>query len=361
MLASLCLLVSACGQKESTQEGSRIQHNGDTITVPDNSSVLGQIVVQKTQLREFSSEFRTVGTVRPVSGKLAEIVPPFAGRIVKSFVRLGQKINAGTPVFELGSSEFYEATKSYFSAQSANGIAQINYNRQKELAANGVASQKELEQAKNEALIANQEFEQAQATLNIFNIDVSSLQMGQPLKVISPISGEVVQNNITIGSYVKEDSEALAVVADLSEVWVVARVKEKYFGAIKQGDQVEVFVDAQPNKTIWGTIYYIGEMLDEETRSLDVIVRCNNTDKDLKLGMFCVVHFLSSPKESIILPSTVIMKEEDRDYVLIELSKGKYLRRYIESESVNVEETRILSGLREGETVVVKGGIYLNL
>jgi cobalt-zinc-cadmium efflux system membrane fusion protein len=130
---------------------------------------------------------------------LAEIAPPFAGRIVKSFIKLGQKVNAGSPIFELSSAEFYEATKTYFAAQSANEVAQKNYNRQKELAANGVTSQKDLEQAQSEANIAHQEFEQAKANLQIFNIDVTTLQMGQPLKVISPIAGEVVKCNITIG------------------------------------------------------------------------------------------------------------------------------------------------------------------
>jgi cobalt-zinc-cadmium efflux system membrane fusion protein len=62
---------------------------GETITVRENSPILEQIVIGKALLQDFSAEFRTVGTVRPVAGKLAEIAPPFAGRVVQSFVRLG--------------------------------------------------------------------------------------------------------------------------------------------------------------------------------------------------------------------------------------------------------------------------------
>ena len=374
-------LIIACGnnaEKDVISKGFALK--GDTITLVENSPVLEQIIVQKTHLQDFSAEFRTVGTVRPVSGKLAEIAPPFAGRIVKSYVKLGQKVNSGSPIFELSSSEFYEAVKSYYAAQSANELAQTNYNRQKELAAHGVASQKDLEQAQSEANIASQEFEQSKASLQIFNIDVEtlratspqngratspqnghapSLQSGQPLKIISPISGEVVKFNITIGGYVKEDSEPLAVVADLSKVWVVALVKEKYFGAIKHGDRVEIYTDAHPDKIIWGTIYYIGEMLDEETRSLEVIVECNNTDRELKLGMFCETHFLSAPTKAIVLPSTAVMQEQDSDYVLVELEKGRFIRRKVETESVHKGTIRIISGIEEGERVVIEGGIYL--
>lgn len=357
----LCVLLISCKQDNSKPESTGIQYKGEIIVVSDNSPVLKELTTQKTQLQDFSAEFRTVGTVRPVSGKLAEIAPPFAGRIAKSFVKLGQKVGAGAPIFELSSSEFFEATKVYFAAQSANELAQKNYNRQKELVANGVGVQRDLEQAQSDALIASQEFEQAKATLQIFNIDANTLQMGQSMKVVSPISGEVIKCNITLGSYIKEDSEPMAVIADMSRVWVTALVKEKYFGVIKQGDRVEVYTDAHPEKTIWGNIYNIGEMLDEETRSLEVIIECDNTDRDLKLGMFCEVHFLSSPTKAIILPSTAIMQERDNAYVLVEVGKGEFVRRKVETETVSLDSVRIVSGITEEDNVVTKGGIYLNL
>jgi cobalt-zinc-cadmium efflux system membrane fusion protein len=338
-----------------------IQHKGDTIVVSAGSSLLAQISVEESRPEDFQTEFRTVGTVRPVSGRLAEIASPFAGRIVRSFVKLGQKVSAGSPVFELGSPEFYEATKVYFAAQSAAELAGNHYRRQQELAGHGVASQRDLEQARSEAGIAAREFEQAQATMQVFNIDVASVRMGQALTVVSPISGEVVKYNLTIGSYAREDAEPLAVVADLSHVWVAALVKEKYFGSIRPGDRVEVFTDAHPDKTIWGTIDYIGQMLDEETRSLEVIVACDNAGRDLKLGMFCEVHFLSAPTKAILLPSTAIMKEEDDDYVLIEVAGGMFVRRKVESETAGTNSVRITDGLTGGEKIVVKGGIFLNV
>ena len=355
------LLMAACSNNKTTNEASELSVSGDTITVNEKSPILGHLIIQKSSFQDFSAEFSAVGTVRPVSGKIAEIAPPFEGRIVKSFVRLGQKVGAGSPVFEFSSSELYEATKAYFVAQSANELAQRAYNRQKELASNRVAAQKDLEQAQTEAIITSQEFEQAKATLKIFNIDLGSLQMGQPSKVVSPISGEVVKSNITIGSYVKKDAEPLVVVADLSHVWIAAQVKEKYSGAINPGDSVKVISNANPGKIIGGTVYYISEMLDEETRSVEVIINCNNTDRMLKLGMFCDVRFSGSPEKAIILPSTAIMKEQDNDFVLIEKSKGKYIRRIVESEAIKLENVLIKKGIEEGENVVVKGGIYLNM
>ena len=364
ILTFLCLsLIMACSNNKTTKEEIDINIDGDTITLVENSPILEQIIVQQVELQDFEAEFRTVGTVRPVSGKLAEIAPPFAGRVTKSYIKLGQKVSIGSPIFELSSVEFFEAEKSYFAAQSANEVAQRNYNRQKNLAANGVASQKDLEQAQNEANIAEQELAQAKANLRIFNVDMDMDTVGTlratSLQIVSPIAGEVVKCNITIGGYVKEDAEPLAVVADLSKVWVAALVKEKYFGAIKQGDRVEIFTDAHLGKIIWGTIDYIGEILDEETRSLEVIVECNNADRELKLGMFCETHFLSSPTKAIILPTTAIMQEQDNDYVYVEIAKDKFIRRKVETESIHNNIIRIVSGIVEGESVVFEGGVYL--
>jgi cobalt-zinc-cadmium efflux system membrane fusion protein len=357
----LCIATASCKQHNPAQESAEIRYSDGAIVVSAGSPILGRIVTRKAQMEDFSAEFRTVGTVRPVSGRLAEIASPFAGRILKSFVRLGQRVSAGEPVFELGSPDFYEAAKTYFAARSASELAGRNYSRQQELAAHGVASQRDLEQAQSEAEIAAKELDEARAILQIFHTDEASLRMGQPLKVVSPIAGEVVKHHITIGSYRKEDAEPLAVVADLSQVWVAALVKEKYFGAIRRGDRVEVFTDAHPDRTLWGSIYYIGEMLDEETRSLEVIVECDNADRELKLGMFCEVHFLSSPSRAILLPSTAVMQEQDNAYVLVETAQRTFVRRKVESETVDHDRVRIVSGLGEGEQVVIQGGIYLSL
>ena len=358
--AAFSLFIASCSNNRVAEETSDLMFAGDTVTVSAGSAVWGQIVVKQAQIEDYSSEFRTVGTVRPVAGKLADIAPPFAGRITQSFIKLGQNISAGSPVFEISSAEFHEAVKSYFSALDADRYAQRNFNRQKDLMENGVASQKDFEQAQSDAYIAQHELEQAKSSLKIFNIDIASLQPGQSMKVISPISGNVVKYNITLGSYVKDDAEPLAVVADLSKVWVAAIVKEGSFGTIKHGDRVEIYTDAHHEKIIHGSIYYIGEMLDEETRSLEVIVECDNSNRDLKLGMFCDVHFLSAPERCIVLPATAIMQQQDNDCVFVEISKGVFvLRRVTTVSAVCSNDVRIINGISEGENVVVKGSFYL--
>ena len=171
--------------------------------------------------------------------------------------------------------------------------------------------------------------------------------MGQPLVSVSPIAGEVLSCDMTIGSYVSEGDGPMAVVADLSTVWVRAFVKERYFGAVQEGDSVEIHVPSAPE-------------VDPESRALEVIVECDNAARSLKLGMFCNVLFFSSPVESFILPATALMQESGSDFVYQSLGDGTLLRKPVVSETLGDGNVRILSGLEGGETVMTRGGIFLN-
>ena len=100
--------------------------------------------------------------------------------------------------------------------------------RKEDLIKNGVSSQKELEEAQNALLIADKEFENASAALRVYQVDnLGEMILGQPLIVRSPISGVVIKDNIVTGQYLKDDTEPIAIVADLSEVWITGSGKGK--------------------------------------------------------------------------------------------------------------------------------------
>ena len=357
----MVLMLSACAGNRTTEQAVDVIRHGDTVIINSNSPIMGQLEFADVELQDYSARFRTVGEVTPVAGRIAEISAPFAGRIEECEVRLGQRVERGSPIFRLSSSDYFEAGKEYFAAKSRYDVASRRYDRQSELYDNGVGSARDLEEARSEAYIARQELEQAAAVLRIFDADTASIRMGEPLTAVSPIRGEVLQCDMTIGSYVAEGDGPLAVVADLSEVWVRAFVKERYFGAVKEGDRTEVHIPSVPDKVFQGRIHYVGEMVDPDSRSLEVIVECDNPGHALKLGMFCNVLFFGAPEKAVILPATALMQESGSDFVYVSLSDGVVLRRRVVSETVSDESVRIVSGLALGDRVMTRGGIFLNM
>ena len=286
-----CILSVSCKNNTPTENSADITYQGNTVILSENSAINSSIKLQTVELKDFSTEFNTTGTVKAITGQMAEIAPLFDGRVTQSFVRLGQKINAGTPLFELHSAEFSGIVKDYFQSLQTKKMKASNLQRQKDLVKNGVGSVRDLEEAETDYEVALKDYENAVSGLKTLNIDTDKINMGQALKVVSPINGEVVQTDMVIGQYVRSDEGPLAIVAELSRVWVVAQVKEKNIGSILKDDKVEIRTDANPEQVINGYVYHISELLDEETRSVQVLVVCDNKKRRLKPGMFTSVHF----------------------------------------------------------------------
>ncbi|MDO4948781.1 MAG: efflux RND transporter periplasmic adaptor subunit [Bacteroidales bacterium] len=357
-LTCLCLMSCHDNTRQEGTDGLTVHDN--TYVVNDSSPIGSKIQTDTVRRHNFLTEFRTVGTVRAITGKLAEIAPPFDGRVVGSSVRLGQKIESGHSVFRLHSQSFHDATKNCLQARQNYELAVQDYNRKTKLYDTGIASQRDVEEAKTEMLNAEAESHQADAAMQLFNVDTQTLTVGQALDVRSPIAGEVVKCDITIGKYVRADEASLVTVADLSSVWVVALVKERYLGGIKPGNHVRIYTESQPDSTITGNIHYIGEIMDEENRSVEVLIECDNKQRNLKPGMFASVHFESDANNAIVIPANALLQNGDETSVFVQKSKNTYERRPVRIESGEDGAIHVITGLQPGEIIITEGGILLN-
>lgn len=219
-----------------------------------------------------------------------------------------------------------------------------------------------MDEAFAEADNARKDKESAEATLRVYNMNPSSIKMGQPLRVCSPISGEVVASNITTGKFIKADDEAIATIADLSTMWVNALIKERYISTVTLGGQAEIFTEADNENVIWGKVINVGSIVDEESRSVQVLLACDNADRKLKHGMYVSVHFMSEPHPAIVLPSTAVFQGEQSSYVFVATDKpNTYIRRQVQVSTSSDDNQKICvrRGLNPGERVISDGGIYL--
>jgi cobalt-zinc-cadmium efflux system membrane fusion protein len=348
----------SCAQNNATRQ-TDITRNGDTVIVAENSAVDSKIKLHTVELHEYSAQFKTTGIVKPITGQMAEIAPPFDGRITKSLVRLGQRVAAGTPLFELHSPDFFEATKSYFQTLQAKKMQEANLDRQRDLARSGVGAVRELEEAETNYQVALTDYQNAAATMKMFNVDINAISVGEALKVTSPIAGEVVQSDIVIGQFIKSDAAPLVIVAELSKVWVSAQVKERYIGSVHAGDRAQITTDVNPEQIIAGSVSHVGELLNEETRSVSVLITCDNADRKLKPGMFTTVRLVNRPQAAVLVPSTALLQHENDTYVLVRLSRGRFIKRKVTSATAGEGESVIAEGLNAGEQIVAQGGIYL--
>ncbi len=358
----VAVLLAACANKAEQQQ-EEIVYQDNIVTVNSESPILTKLKYDTLSLQPFSNEFRTVGTVQAETGNFAQVNVPFDGRIVRANVRLGSKVAAGQALFEMSSPEFLEASKAYFQNVQNYEKAKADYERKVVLAQHGIASQKELQEARTEAENARHDMEYAAATLKVYGTNPATMKLGQPMTVVSPISGEVVQNDVTVGTYAKADGEPLITIANLKTVWINARVKEHFIGLVDEGGEAEIISESDSEVVRSGKIINVGNLVDEETRSVQVVIGCDNQDLKLKHGMFVSVHFLSEAKDAIVVPATAVFQGEQSSFVYVCTDQPNvFIRREVEVGASNDDHTKICikGGLKEGEKIIAEGGLYLN-
>lgn len=354
----LCLY--GCSEKNINQtEKNEISIQKDVICLEDHSPILKKIKIQEVKTSPYQAQFSTSGVVKAIPSSYAEIASPFSGRIVHSFVRLGQSVRVGSPLFSISSPSFSETGKNYFDSKQEMEQALKNLKREKDLLSNGVGVAKEVEEAELNYQLKKQNFENAKSALRVFQVDPGQLKLGEALIVRSPIAGKVVVNHILLGQYIKEEDPAQAVVADLSKVWVVAHVKEKDIPLMEHLQAVEIRLSASKDEPIHGRVYHISEMLDEATRSAEVIIECDNKQGRIKPFMYGNVLLTEESKNVIQIPTSAILQEEESIYVLIAKGKNQF-RKVPIVVSDNVEDRSVVSrGLKVGDKIVAEGAFYL--
>ncbi len=360
LLFTTILFITACQSKKHKQPPlARIEISGDTIKVPVNSTLLKKISSTKVSEEPYRSDVSTFGIVQAIPTNYAEIAAPFSGRITKSYVKLGQHVVKDEPIFAISSPSIYEVGKMYYQAKQEMELAKKNLKRQQDLYKNGVGIQKDMEEAEVNYQLYKRDFENVTASLKVYKVDPDELVLGQPLIVRSPISGNIVDNNIVIGQYLKEDADPVVIVAELSKVWIVGQVKEKDINSIHESEEIEITATAVSDKCFRGKIYYISDLLDEDTRSVQVFIECDNTAHSLKPGMYVSVRFIEEMSENILIPASSVFQKEHGSFVFISLGENKFVKRAVSVAEASGGRLLVKSGILTGEQVVTNGGYFL--
>lgn len=358
ILFLISLFVVSCKDNTSQQnKESEIITRGEQVIIPENNPVFKKIKTQIVTEQEHSDGIVSAGTIQAIPNHYAEIASPFSGRITQSFIQLGQNVSAGSPLFEILSSDYFSVQKDYTDALNDVQLAEKNYRRQQDLVKHGVGIQKELDEADTDFKNKKTSLSNASSALKVYNSKGGGI--GSPLIVRAPIKGEIISNKIVNGQYLKGDADPVMIIAELSKVWISGDVKEKDIRFVNTGDQVSVKVSAYPDRNITGKVYHVNEIVDEDTRSIKVLIECDNPDRKLKPGMYATVNFSTTPEKAVMIPVTALMQQDNSQYVWVKTGKHQYAKRSVTTGETDQKTVRILSGLKPGETIMTEGGIYM--
>ena len=178
--------------------------------------------------------------------------------------------------------------------------------------------------------------------------------------VLAPIDGIVTQMMARDGMYVVKGTEMFTI-ADLSQVWVMVDVFEHQIAWLEPGLTAEIGVPAHPGKKWEGVVDYLYPELDPKTRTLRVRLVFPNPDLLLKPNMFADVVIYGGPREDAVkIPSEALIVTGERESVVRALGDGRFQPVDVVTGMQQGGEAEILSGLNEGDEIVVSGQFLID-
>lgn len=334
-----------------------IRSNG-RLYIPESSPLRQFIITQTVAQQLMISPFTLPAIVEADPATLVNVLPPLLGRIASLNKRLGENVKAGEILFTLDSADLAQSMSDLKRAEASLVFADENLKRQQRLSNSNISARRDLQQAFNEKEQASSEVQRARAKLQILNINPADLK-GNLLVVRSPISGQVIELNGALGGFWNDSTAAIMTVADLSKVFIKASAQEKDLKQLFVDQDVEVFLDAYP-QPLRAKTKFIDAVLNPDTRTTAVRMVLDNKLGQLKPNMFGKAKFLSQPHQRIILPLTAIIQRGFDSIVFVEILPWQFEPRLLKLGTQINDKVEVLSGLKVGERVVVKGGIILN-
>jgi len=148
-------------------------------------------------------------------------------------------------------------------------------------------------------------------------------------------------------------------IENLSTVLVVANAPETEVARIRIGQRAEITVPAYPGRRFAGTVQSIASHLDEKTRTLAVRCLVDNSERRLRPDMFAQVVLTTGDSRGIVSVPLTAIEEDGQDRFLYVEQSGGFVRRPIQVGITSEGVVEVVSGLRQGERVVVAGVFVL--
>lgn len=315
-LSALVLLSAGCGRNKKTE-----MVIVETTPVVSVTTATRQIVPQNSV---YSS------TVQ--ANVVNNIAPQTVSRIEKINVEVGDFVNAGQVLAEMDRVQMEQT-----------GL-QLQ-NNEKELG--------RLKQLLSEGGISQSDYDALELSYNVSKSAYENIVDNTILR--SPISGVITARNYDRGDLYSM-GQPIFTVQQITPVKLLVGISETDYTKVSKGDKVTVTADAFPGKEFVGSVIRLYPVMDATTHTFNVEVQIRNENRELRPGMYARVMVNFGSNNSIVLPDAAIVKQQ---------GSGQRFVYVLDGDTVNLSEVtlgnhfddkyEVLSGVEEGQQVVVKG------
>lgn len=308
------------------------------------------------------------GTVDFDNDRATSVLSPFTGPVTRILVDLGQQVSKGQPLALVQSPDYATAIGAYRKAVVTAANARKVAAADRDLAAHNGISAREAAQAQTDAASAEADRVAALQSLISMGVDrrtIARALAGNPTAgsagvIRAPVSGVVVQKQITPGQLLQAGSTPTFTVANLSQVWVLAQISSSELASVAVDDAASID-PGNGTGPFRGALENIGASVDPDTRAIVARIVVPNPGGLLKKQMFVHVSIESGRTSTgLFVPvSAVLRDDENLPFVYVALPDGSFARRHVTLGYRDSQNYEVTSGLASGDRIVADGAIFL--
>ncbi len=361
-IAAIALLTACSNAPKDTPVEPAVIDDHGLLRLPEHSPLRSRLQVQTVELRAVPHTLTAPAMVEADPARTANILPPLSGKITALKVGLGDTVHRGQLLAVIASGDFAQAVSDVAKARDALDLAKKSLDRAQAVQQAGGAAVKDLQAAQSGYTQALDEYQRAQARLAAVGGAGGSGKLADAhgIRVLAPMDGSITALAIAPGTYVNDVTASMMTIVNLDSVWVTADVAEDDLALVKPGESADVALSAYPGSVLRGRVATVSSVLQPDTRRGMVRIVIANADGRLKPNMFATATFAAAQPAQVFVPESALLMNNDSTTVLVEVSPWTFQRRTVQLGDDEGTGTRVLSGLRQGDRVVVKGGVLLN-
>lgn len=179
------------------------------------------------------------------------------------------------------------------------------------------------------------------------------------LPIHSPITGTVLKMEARAGTHVTPGTE-LYMIANLSQVWIMADIYEYELPLIRLGQQATVTLSYDPQTQLVGSLGFIYPTLDPQTRTAKVRFEVNNPGEKLKPGMYANVELAIPLGSRLAIPRDAVLETGERQIVFIHHGGGTLEWRNVKLGVQAGDWVEVLEGVKAGDHMVTSANFLID-
>jgi cobalt-zinc-cadmium efflux system membrane fusion protein len=374
--------------KNVADPGGRAQSEAARGTFKPTKEQWAGFKIEPVRLISFRPEQVTEGSIAIDDDLTTPVFSQHSGRVIKLIAKLGDRVEAGAPLFEIQATEFVQAQNDLITAlanlqtaRSQLAQAQTNEKRAHDLYLAQGGALKDWQQAQTDLITSQNTVRADEIALaavrnrlrilgksdkEIASLEAQPTQKLDPVTIVTaPIGGIITQRQIGLGQYINSmsggASSPVYTIGNLSTVWLIANVRETDAPLMHVGQPVEVHVLAFPGRVFKAKISWVAPSIDSNTHRLSVRADVENPQGELKPGMFANFSIITGEAATApAVPQRAIVYEGDTARVWVAEDNGTIAARSVRVGQIVDGMVEILGGLSSGEKVVTSGALFID-